>query len=99
MRSIEESISLDYTLWLSIICSLIWSQFGFSNEIIPKGMGQISKLLPVDAYIKHIEGILVIEMRNIWYFAADNFILVYALSTYPIRVVINFILTLLLVFL
>jgi hypothetical protein len=56
---------------------------------------QFGKLLAVDADVQHIEGVFVIEMRDIGYFAADDLVFVGAFRAEPIGVVFNFVVLLL----
>jgi hypothetical protein len=43
-------------------------------------MRQIREILAVDANVKHVEGILVIKMRNIRDLARNYLVFVYSLS-------------------
>jgi hypothetical protein len=53
-------------------------------------MWELSEVLTIQANVDHIEGILVVEVRNIWDFATNNFILVVTLCTNPIFVALAF---------
>lgn len=53
-------------------------------------MRQISKILTIDADVKHIERILMIEMRNIWNFTSNYLIVIYTFSAKPVGVVVKF---------
>lgn len=84
MRGVKQSITLDQAIWLSIILTLVRSNFDIGNEIVPEGMREIRKVLPVDADIKHIERILVIEMGYIRYFAGYDFTIIDPFRAEPI---------------
>lgn len=76
MRCIKQSIRLNGNLRLSLILTLIGCDLDISDEIIPESMRQFGEVLAVDADIQHIEGVLMVEVRNIWDLACDDLIVI-----------------------
>lgn len=50
-------------------------------------MRKFSKVLPVEADVKHVKGAIVVEMRNVGYFARYGIVIVDTFATNPILVV------------
>jgi len=53
-------------------------------------MWELGEILAVQTNINHIEGVLVIEVRNIWDFATNYFILVITFRANPILIALIF---------
>jgi hypothetical protein len=71
---------------------LIWGDFELSNEIISECVRQLSKILPIDAYVQHVKWVFMIKMGDVRDLARDNFVLVMPLCAEPVGVVVKLIL-------
>lgn len=52
--------------------------------MVSKSVWKLSEILAIDADVKHVEGILVIKVRNIRYLTCDGLIIVDSLGAKPV---------------
>jgi hypothetical protein len=80
---------LDLAQRLSIIDTLVRDNFCIRNEIVSKGMRKLSEILAVEANVKHVKRVIVIEMWNVRYVACYGIVVVYTLAANPILIVLG----------
>lgn len=62
---VKQPISLYGNFRLCLILTLIGRNLDIRDEVISESVRQLSEVLTIDANIKHVEGILMIEVRNV----------------------------------
>ena len=98
MGGIEEPLPLHLALGFIVVHALTGFYFGVRNEVVPEGMGEFCKVLPIKTHIQHIKRVFMTEVLNIGDLAASCIAVVCSLCTHPVLAVFSSNLSLLLRF-